>query len=48
MFGLGKNHTTRLEIIDATFVGNKARYLNHSCEVKYYLFSQTAKLKFKQ
>lgn len=46
MFGLVKNNT-RQEIIDATFIGNMARYLNHSCDVSIYLFSQTAKQGYK-
>jgi SET domain-containing protein len=36
MFGLTKNNT-RCEIIDATFVGNMGRYLNHSCDVTIIL-----------
>lgn len=32
MFGIGKT-TDKKDIIDATFRGNMARYLNHSCDV---------------
>ena len=35
MFGIGKGHqnpTEKKDIIDATFRGNMARYLNHSCD----------------
>lgn len=42
MFGLTKKDT-RFEIIDATFIGNMGRYLNHSCDVTYILFSQTVR-----
>jgi hypothetical protein len=37
MFGLNRKHIDKSEIIDATFRGNMARYLNHSCDVIYYL-----------
>lgn len=33
MFGLGKHIQEKKDIIDATFRGNMARYLNHSCDV---------------
>lgn len=42
MFGLVKNNT-RQEIIDATFIGNMARYLNHSCDVAFISLSPTAR-----
>ncbi len=40
MFGVGKGKSKdRKDIIDATFRGNMARYLNHSCDVSVCLFS---------
>jgi [histone H3]-lysine4 N-trimethyltransferase SETD1 len=42
MFALTKNNT-RSDIIDATFVGNMARYLNHSCDVLLCSLSRTAR-----
>lgn len=44
-FTLGAGIDSRAEIIDATHFGNKARYLNHSCDVLISLLSQTAKRK---
>ena len=47
MFGLNRRNVDRREIIDATFRGNMARYLNHSCDVIFYfIFSPIAKPKF--
>lgn len=38
MFGLNRRNVDKKEIIDATYRGNMARYLNHSCEVKIYYY----------
>lgn len=38
MFGLNRRNVDRREIIDATFRGNMARYLNHSCDVTNLLY----------
>ncbi len=40
MFGLNRRNVDRREIIDATFRGNMARYLNHSCDVILFLIIQ--------
>lgn len=32
MFTIGQDEHKNAEIVDATHVGNKARYLNHSCD----------------
>lgn len=41
MFSLDHSAPERATVIDATFKGNMARYLNHSCSVNIWLFSQT-------
>ena len=43
MFSIGKTND-KMDIIDATFHGNMARYLNHSCDVIIdFIYSQTAR-----
>lgn len=47
MFGLNRRNVDRRDIIDATFRGNMARYLNHSCDVIFILYySPIAKPKY--
>ena len=44
MFSIGKT-SDKKDIIDATFRGNMARYLNHSCDVTIFLKQPNCKAK---
>lgn len=41
MFRIDKNY-----VVDATFHGNQARYLNHSCEVFFYCISYFLRINY--